>query len=228
MTKRIFWAGDSTVKHNGIDTYPQTGIGQAFYLYARPEIIICNHAENGRSSKSFIEEGRLEEINQYIGEEDFLFIQFGHNDEKEDEERHTDPFTSYIDNLKKYIEVARDHNAYPVLITPLYRRLFTNGGILEEKVHLSYPAAMIALADEMNIPCVDLCELSRQLLLETGDEQSLKWFMNLKQGEFDNYPEGLEDNTHLRVEGAIVMAGLVAEELKALGGIYSRLVLDEV
>jgi len=228
MANRIFWAGDSTVKHNHIDTYPQTGIGQVFNLYTKPEIIICNHAENGRSTKSFIEEGRLEEINQLIGEEDFLFIQFGHNDEKEDEERHTDPFTSYIDNLKKYIKAARDHHAYPVLITPLYRRLFTKEGILEENVHLRYPAAMIALADEMNIPCLDLCERSRELLSETGAEQSVKWFMNLKQGECDNYPEGLEDNTHLRVEGAVVMAGLVARELKALGGIYSCLVLEEV
>ena len=76
---RIFWAADSTVQTNDITTYPQTGIGQVFSLYTRDGVIVSNHAKNGRSTKSFMDEGRLDAIGRQIGEGDFLFIQFGHN-----------------------------------------------------------------------------------------------------------------------------------------------------
>lgn len=78
----IYWAGDSTVQYNSILTYPQTGIGQVFHLFVRPEVRIENHAKNGRSTKSFLDEGRFSVICDRIEEGDFLFIQFGHNDEK--------------------------------------------------------------------------------------------------------------------------------------------------
>lgn len=225
MSRHIFWAGDSTVKHNRIITYPQTGIGQVFNLYLKPEITVCNHAENGRSTKSFLDENRLDAILSAIKKDDFLFIQFGHNDEKEDIERHTEPFFSFQENLKIFIQAARDKGAYPVLITPVYRRLFDEEGKLKELVHMEYPKAMLMLAEEQKVPVIDLCESSRQLLLETGDEESRKWFMNFGPSEYKNYPEGLTDNTHLRYEGAITMAGLVADGLKKLGGIYEDLLL---
>ena len=73
----IFWAGDSTVQYNGIMTYPQTGIGQVFHLFLKPDVKVENHAKNGRSTKSFIDESRLPAIYDKISEGDFLFIQFG-------------------------------------------------------------------------------------------------------------------------------------------------------
>lgn len=225
MANRIFWAGDSTVKHNRINTYPQTGIGQVMNLYLKPEIEICNHAENGRSTKSFINEKRLDKIDELIGEGDYLFIQFGHNDQKEDSERHTEPFFDFQENLLKYIMIAKNHRAYPVLITSLYRRFFSEGKLLDN-VHLDYPKAMIELGQRMEVPVIDLCEKSRRLFEITGDTNSMSWFMNLKENQFKNYPEGLEDNTHLRYEGAVVMAGLIAEGLKELGGIYKELLID--
>lgn len=225
MANRIFWAGDSTVKHNRIITYPQTGIGQVMNLYLKPEIEVCNYAENGRSTKSFINETRLDKIDALLGEGDYLFIQFGHNDQKEDSERHTEPFLDYQENLSKFIAIARNHKANPVLITSLYRRIFREGKLLEN-VHLDYPEAMIELGQRLDVPVIDLCEKSKKLMELTGDTNSKNWFMNLEVNQFKNYPEGLEDNTHLRYEGAVVMAGLIAEGLKELGGIYPELLID--
>lgn len=117
---KIFWAGDSTVQTNDYTTYPQSGIGQAFSIYVRREYTVENHARNGRSTKSFIDEGRLDAIERQLSPGDFLFIQFGHNDEKsQDETRYTEPHGSFIDNLGCMIRAAEAHGAYPVLITPL-------------------------------------------------------------------------------------------------------------
>lgn len=222
--KRIFWAGDSTVATNKISTFPQTGIGQVFYLYLKDNIEVCNFARNGRSSKSFIDEGLLDEIREQMRSNDFLFIQFGHNDEKKDKERRTEAFSTYEEYLMKYIHAARCVNAYPVLITSVYRRLFDENGNIKDKVHLDYPDSMISLAKRENIPCIDLCDMSKKLLQETGDEASKKWFMNIKCGEYENYKEGLKDNTHLKYEGAVKMAGFIAEKLKEFGGVYKDLI----
>ena len=227
MAARIYYAADSTVAQNTIYSYPQTGIGQALPLYLKKEHIVQNHAINGRSTKSFIDESRLAAIYNDLREGDFLFIQFGHNDEKkEDSTRYCDPFGDYQVNLEKFINVARNRKAHPILITSLYRRLFDENGVLTEGTHGDYPKAMKQLGERLQVPVIDLCELSRRLLLETGDEDSKKWFMNFPAGLYDNYPDGKTDNTHLRYEGAIKFAGIIAEELKKLGGIYADLLLE--
>ncbi|MGB8454725.1 MAG: rhamnogalacturonan acetylesterase [Anaerocolumna sp.] len=225
---RIFWAGDSTVKTNKITTYPQTGIGQALYLYLKDEYEVCNFAENGRSTKSFMDEGRLDAIDKRIGKEDFFFIQFGHNDEKiEDKARYTD-IPAYQSNLKKYVDVARKQEAYPVLITPLYRRCFGEDGSLKPQIHLGYPEACKQVAGDLDVPLIDLCESSRLLIQEAGDIQSQKWFMHIPANTYSTYPEGLTDNTHLQYSGAVVMAGLIADGLRKLGGRYSELLLESI
>jgi beta-xylosidase/lysophospholipase L1-like esterase len=224
---RILWAGDSTVKQNDITTYPQTGIGQVMHLYLKKDVTILNYAENGRSTKSFIDEGRLEQIDCIIQPNDFLLIQFGHNDQKlEDPSRYTKAFGEYQTNLQLFLDTALHHCAHPVLVTPLYRRYFDEADQIKKDVHFDYPTAMKALALEQGIPIIDLCEASKALLARTGDEPSKRWFMHLKSGEFENYPDGITDNTHLRYDGAVVMAGLVAEGLARLGGIYSELLLQ--
>ena len=191
MAVKVFWAGDSTVKQNYFMSFPQTGIGQAYGLYLKRTVKIENFAENGRSTKSFIEEGRLEYIDREISKGDFLYIQFGHNDEKPDVERHTDSFGSYQDNLRKFVEVARKHEAYPLFITPLYRRQFEEDRkTLKEAVHLDYPDAMIALAKELDVPVVDLCALSKAKIEEAGYEASKKWFVHVPAGVYPNFPEG--------------------------------------
>jgi len=224
MKKRIFWAGDSTVAQNRINSYPQTGIGQVMELYLKEGITVHNFAKNGRSTKSFINEGLLDNIEKELQKGDFLFIQFGHNDQKDDEERNTKPFSTYQEYLSKYIGIAEKYGAYPVLITSLYRRIFSESGQIEDNVHFDYPDAMKQLAEKLNVPVIDLCEKSKELFKKTGDEDSKKWFMHLKKDEFISHIDGLEDNTHLRYEGAVTMAGLVAQGLEELGGIYGELI----
>lgn len=227
MSTRIYYASDSTVAQKTFFAYPETGIGQALPLFLKQDCRIQNYAVNGRSTKSFIDESRLAAIYNDIREGDFLFIQFGHNDEKiQDPARYTEAFGDYQVNLEKFINVARNRKAHPVLLTPLYRRQFDETGTLKEGSHGDYPEAMKQLGAKLDVPVIDLCELSRQLLIKTGDEASKKWFMNFPAGLYDNFPEGKEDNTHLRPEGALRFAKLIAGELKKLGGIYADLLVD--
>lgn len=227
MATRIFWAGDSTVKQNYYMSFPQTGIGQAYGLFLKKNIKIENFAENGRSTKSFIDEGRLDYIDKAIKEGDFLYIQFGHNDEKPDEARHTDSFTSYQDNLRKFVEVARRHKAYPLFITSLYRRLFNDDKkTLVEGTHKDYPQAMIALAGELNVPVVDLCSLSRKKIEEAGYETTKQWFLHVPAGVYPNFPDGKEDNSHLKYEGAYVFSHIIADEVKKIGGVYADVLVN--
>lgn len=222
----IFWASDSTVAYNSIKTYPQTGMGQVLNLFLKPSIKIENHAKNGRSTKSFIDENLLMPIYFNIKENDFLFIQFGHNDEKKsDPNRYTDPQTTYKENLKKYINVATNKKAFPLLITPLERRWFKDGKLLTSD-HGPYVKAMKEIAKEENVPLIDLFSLSRKLIEDLGDNNSKKLFMQLKINEFKNFPNGIDDNTHLRYEGAIVFAQIIAEELAKLKAPYKDLLLE--
>lgn len=224
---KIFWAADSTVQNNDVTTYPQTGIGQVFSMYVREGVFILNYAKNGRSTKSFIDEGRLDAIEREIGEGDFLFIQFGHNDEKKyDPTRYTEPFSDYIENLEKFIDVAEKHGAKPVLITPIERRIFDKNGKLEESKHTDYVAAMKQTAQKNNVPVIDLFTMSREALERTGEEQSRRWHMFFDAGIYENYSEGSDDNTHLRYEGALMYAGFVAKGLCGLGDGYADLIVD--
>ncbi len=225
----IYWAGDSTVQTNNITTYPQTGIGQVFYLYVKPEVKIDNHAKNGRSTKSFIDEFRMPAIYDRITEGDFLFIQFGHNDEKiQDPDRYTEPFSDFMVNLEKFVNVARNKKAFPVLITPLERRCFEEDGSLGPGAHSDYVEAMKQTAENLNVPLIDLYTMSREKLREAGLEKSKDWYMHLPAGKYPSYPEGLVDNTHLKHEGAVVYAGCIARGLKELGGIYEALLADGI
>lgn len=226
--RKIFWAADSTVQTNNALTYPQTGIGQAFSLYIKDDVMVVNHAKNGRSTKSFIDEGRLKAIDESIGEGDFLFIQFGHNDEKiEDPTRYTEPFSSYMENLETFINVAKNHGAYPVLITPLERRCFVDDKHLGLGAHSDYVAGMKQTAEKCNVPLVDLYSMSRAELKKAGELGSRKWYMYFDKNEYANYPEGKTDNTHLRYDGAVMFAGLIAKGLEELGGIYQDILIDE-
>lgn len=208
---KIFYAGDSTVTYNKIDSYPQTGLSQGMLRYLRDEVWMRPFGFNGRSTKSFIDEGHLAEIDEEIQAGDFLLIQFGHNDEKDDPARHTDPETSYQENLKRMIDVARSHGAYPVLITSIARRLFAEDGSYLAGSHGAYPAAVKALAAREQVPVVDLCSITERYLEQVGDLASKGWFM---------WPK---DNTHLKPEGAVLFAGFLCDALEALGEPYKEL-----
>lgn len=222
----IFWAGDSTVKQNSIATFPQTGIGQAFTRFIRREgVRVENHAENGRSTKSFMDEGRLAPIYDRIKKGDFLFVQFGHNDEKiNDPARYTDPATSFQENLAKFANVARNKGATPLFITPVTR--FHTGAATEEYRHVRWAEAVRVAGARLGVAVIDLTSLSERLMLAT-ENASTTFYMNLPAGLYPHFPSGQKDNTHLQPAGALAYAGLIARELRRLGGAYAALLCDE-
>lgn len=223
----IYWAGDSTVQYNSILTYPQTGIGQMLHLFLKPSVCVCNHAVNGRSTKSFIDQGRLAVIAEKMQAGDFLFIQFGHNDEKkEDPLRYTEPFGTFQDNLTAYVNTARSKGAYPVLITPIERRCFDEKGVLGPGEHGDYVKAMKQTAEKLQVPCIDLYTRSRELLCEVGPEGAKKYYISVEPDIYPNFPDGMDDRTHLCTLGALRYASYIAEGLKELGGVYRELVLE--
>ncbi len=219
--RRIFWASDSTVKTNFYTSYPQTGIGQAFDRFVKQNVLIYNHAENARSTRTFLMEGRLGRIEEEISRGDFLFIQFGHNDEnKADPRRYTEPDGEFYTNLSIYADTARKYGAYPVFITPLEKREFGEDGRLKESIHKNYYEAIVRAAGEYKVPLVDLCRMSRERLEEAGPAATRSWFMNLEPGIYEAYPDGKEDDVHLQYQGAFEFAKLIAKGLKELSGIY--------
>ncbi len=225
--KYIFYASDSTVAQKTHLVYPETGIGQMLPLYLSPDVKLVNHAINGRSTKSFMDQGRLKRIDLEIGKGDFLFIQFGHNDEKsQDPLRYTDPFTSFKDNLKTFINVARKHKAIPVLISPIERRGFDENGILIYS-HGNYVRAMKDVAEEEDVAFIDMTYKTGMAIEAAGQEISRQWYMNFDAGVWDNFPEGKADNTHLTFTGARLYAKMLAEELEKLGGEYADILLKE-
>ena len=210
----IFIAGDSTASSYPIERAPQAGWGQVLHHFFTDEITIVNEAASGRSSKSFILEKRLTKINELIKENDYLFIQFGHNDAKTDE-RFTDPFTDFKYYLKQYIHVANRHKATPILLTPVQRRSFDVNGNLHE-THGDYPKAIIQLGKEENVPVIDLGKRSKVYFENIGTENTKKIFLWLDQGEHSNYPNGLQDNTHFSENGALEVTRLIVEGIREL------------
>lgn len=227
--KKIYWVGDSTVQTNDITTYPQTGIGQVFSLFLREDVCVVNHAKNGRSTKSFLDEERFLPVKENMQEGDFLFIQFGHNDEKkEDPLRYTDPRSTFRENLRFFIRSAREKGAVPVLITPLERRCFEEDGSLGEGAHGAYADAVRQTAEQEKTALIDLHSMSRNALRCAGEKKSRDWYMNLEPGCYTSCPEGKTDNTHLKQEGAVLFAAMIAGSMKKLGGIYGEVLLPEI
>lgn len=195
---------------------PRAGWGEMLGDWFDDKVIVKNRAASGRSAKSFIEEGRLDRILHELKQGDYLFIQFGHNDEKaNDPERYTEPFASYQAYLKQYIDGARVKGAIPVLITPVERRRFSADGRALNS-HGLYPAAMKALGEREHVPVIDLTAKSRQRFEQLGPEQTKRLFLWLEPGEHRNYPNGIKDNTHFHRRGAKEIARLVAEGIVEL------------
>ncbi|MFI9343527.1 rhamnogalacturonan acetylesterase [Streptomyces sp. NPDC052773] len=202
--RTIYIAGDSTAAQKYADAAPETGWGMAFPFFLRKDLPVANHAVNGRSSKSFVDEGRLDVILGEIRPGDVLIVQFAHNDEKSgDPARYTEPWTTYQDHLRLYVDGARARGARPVLATAVERRRFDAEGRALPS-HGEYPAAMRALAREEGVALLDVQALSLALWQELGGEESKKYF---------NWTATEQDNTHFNPPGAIAVARLVVREL---------------
>ena len=206
----VFLAGDSTVVDSGRE--PWSGWGQMLPRFFSEDIAVANHAESGRSLRSFRSEGRLEKVLSTIKPGDYLFIQFGHNDMKEKGEG-VGPFTSYAEDLKSYIAAARERGATPVLVTAMHRRRFDDHGKVQNTLG-DYPEAVRRVATAEKVPLIDLHAMSGTLYEALGPEASARAFVHYPANTFPGQAEPLKDNSHHNPYGAYQLARCVVEGIR--------------
>ena len=210
----VYLAGDSTVAEKLAEKRPETGWGELLQGHFKEgKVRVENHARNGRSTRTFIEERRWQAIIDKLKKGDYVFIQFGHNDQsKEKVERYTSP-EAYRANLVRFIRDVREKKAIPVLLTPVMRRRFNEQGEFYDS-HGEYPDLVRAVAEENRVPLIDLHRKSERVIKQYGVEGSKPLFLWLKPEENPNYPMGVQDNTHFSPQGAEIITGLVVEGIR--------------
>ncbi len=231
----VFMIGDSTMANKSITGgKPERGWGHVLGGFLTEDIIVDNHAVNGRSSKSFIDEGRWDKVLSRIKPGDYVVIQFGHNDEKPNPDRHTDPGTTFDANLSRFVNEARERGANPILMNAIVRRNFIapkdptvsedarpDASKSKEKVegdtlydtHGTYLDSPRNVAKKLNVPFVDANKITHELVQGLGREESKKLFMWVEPNTVPAVPKGSVDNTHLNVYGARVVAGLLVDAM---------------
>ena len=234
----IFVIGDSTAANKDLSKgKTERGWAQMLQMYFDSTMIrVDNHAVNGRSSKSFINEGRWDRVVSLIKPGDYVIIQFGHNDEKPKADRHTDPGSTFDYNLAKFVRETRERGGIPVLMNCVVRRnffvnapendddeklrtqTFKDGVKMVEgdsliDTHGLYRVAPRDVAQRMNCYFVDANKITHDLEQGLGTEASKKLHMWYRPGEEPTEPKGKQDNTHYNIHGATVVAGLLADAL---------------
>ena len=219
----IWMIGDSTMSIKEKKTYPETGWGMPFVYFWDSTVTIENLAKNGRSTSSFRNEGLWQIVLDKAGEGDYVFIQFGHNDEVSTKKTYTTE-TEFKNNLRQYVSEARSKKAIPILLTPMARRKFDVAGKIEG-THDVYSQIVRDVAKEEKVVLFDMDKITQQLYQQFGVENSKLLFMQLKPGEHPNYPEGRDDNTHFNELGARLIAQLVLTEIRSqIPGLAERIV----
>lgn len=210
---KIWLVGDSTIAIKEVKAWPETGWGMPFAHFFDSTITIDNRAKNGRSTKSFIDEGLWKQVNDNLQEGDYVFIQFGHNDEgKVKVGRYTTP-DEFKTNLTRYVNESRNKKAIPVLITPVARRTFDSVGNIKES-HPVYTDVVRSVAKHLEVPLIDLNEKSKALYQQMGPDASRYLFNYLQPGVHPNYPDGKKDDTHFNELGARKIAQIVLAEIR--------------
>ena len=210
----IWMIGDSTMSIKEKKAYPETGWGMPFVYFWDSTVTIENLAKNGRSTSSFRNEGLWQIVLDKATEGDYVFIQFGHNDEVSTKKTYTTE-TEFKKNLKQYVAEARGKKAIPILLTPMARRKFDANGKIEG-THDVYSQIVRDVAKEEKVFLFDMDKITQQLYQQFGVENSKLLFMQLKPSEHPNYPDGRDDNTHFNELGARLNAQLVLSEIRSL------------
>lgn len=234
----VFMIGDSTMANKPLkDENQERGWGQMLPMMLQGKIRVDNHAVNGRSSRSFINEGRWDKVIELIRPGDYLVIEFGHNDEKPGEKRHTDPGSTFDENLRMFAQKALEKGATPILMNSIVRRNFpaniaekaedrddnppsatgptknaVEGDILVD-THGAYLISPRTVAEELGTPFVDLNALTHCLVQSLGREKSKELFMWIPANTYKFCPDGKIDNTHLNIYGGKVVAAIAAKAI---------------
>ena len=227
--KTVYTIGDSTMADKqDPDNNPEHGWGQLLPELMTNEIRIENHAVNGRSSRSFIDEGKWQVVLDKLKAGDYVLIQFGHNDQKiKDASRYTNPFTQYRYNLERFVTESRAKGATPILLTSIVRRRFNESGTLED-THGAYPLVVRMVADAMEAPFVDLQYLTERLEIAYGAEKSKELHLHFEPNEIDYFIKGKHDDTHLSRKGAKLVASLALQDIAKLDLGLNRYILPSV
>ena len=210
----VYLIGDSTMADKEVIAYPETGWGMPFHYFFDSTITVDNRAKNGRSTRTFIEEGRWQPVAENLNEGDYVLIQFGHNDEVPTKRSYTTP-EQFTANLIKFVTDSRSKNAIPVLITPVARRKFDSTGQVEE-THAVYTQLVKDVAKKYDVPLIDLDKESQELIQKFGPDDSKYLHNYLDPGENPHYPEGHADDTHFSELGARRMAEIVLHDIEKL------------
>lgn len=205
----VFLAGDSTVTDQAHGPY--FGWGQMLPRFFKPNVAFSNHAQSGLALHSFEGQRRLKKLLSLMQKGDYLFIQFGHNDQK-DKTPGAGPFTSYKANLKKYVAAAREKYGIPVLVTPMERRRWL--GTEQQTTLHDYAEAVRQVAAEEKVPVIDLHAMSLKLYAALGPEASKKAFVHYPANTFPDQPKALSDDTHHNAYGGYELARCLVEGIR--------------
>ncbi|MDF1570544.1 MAG: rhamnogalacturonan acetylesterase [Bacteroidales bacterium] len=210
----LYLAGNSTVTDQ--DREPWASWGQMITTYFDSRVAVANFAESGESLASFKSSRRLEKTLTLIQPGDYLLIEFGHNDQKRSGDG-IGPWTTFTDLLTEFVTAAREKGAQPVLITPTQRRSFNDSGKISP-THGDYPAAMRKVAEALQVPLIDLNEMTKTLYEAWGPETSKKAFVHYPAGTFPGQEKELKDNTHFNAFGAneialCILSGIMEQEI---------------
>jgi len=211
---KIFIAGDSTASIKETKAFPETGWGMPFVYFWDSTVTVVNKAKNGRSTKSFRNEGLWKQIMDESSEGDYVFIQFGHNDEVPTKSNATTEI-EFRNNLTMFVTEAKSKKLNSVLLTPVARRKFDSLGKIVG-THDVYSQIVREVAAKENVPLIDMDKKGQELYQQMGVENSKLLFLQLKPGEHPNHPDGKEDNTHFNELGARKIAQIVLAEIRAL------------
>ena len=211
----IFIAGDSTAQTYKEEAGLIRGWGQMLENHFDGPVKVANHAIGGRSTKTFINEGRWEKLLAEVQPGDYVFIQFGHNDASSRPERHAS-HEEYEANLIRFVSEARAKKAIPVLLTSVVMRTFKNGALVDDRLK-AYPALTRKVAEKYEVPLIDIHLKTRDFILLLGDSASIPYYRWVEPGVDPAKPEGLKDDTHMMEKGATQVASFVAEGIKKLG-----------
>ena len=210
----IFTIGDSTMATKNLKKQnPERGWGHVLPGFFSEDVRIHNHAVNGRSTKTFLSEGRWQNVLDSLQPGDYVFIQFGHNDASNKGERATVAGGDFDDNLRRYIRESREKGAIPVLFTPIARRKFDHGTLVD--THGKYVDCVRNVAREQGVICIDHNAVTSDWLRALGDDPSKPYFMHIPEGVNPLHPDGRKDNTHLNVRGARVVAAMAVDSIEA-------------
>lgn len=223
----IFMAGDSTMALKLLyknvwdsiagdsvsEVFPERGWGQLLPEFFNQNIVIEDYAQNGRSSRTFIEQGWWQKILDNVQARDYVVIQFGHNDSAEDRPDRYTPPKQYVENLTRFVDEVKAKGATPIVCTSVVRRRFDSKGVFQDS-HGEYVELARQVAQDKNVLLIDMYEKSKELLIDLGKDQSASLFLHIEAGENKIFPQGKTDNTHFKETGARIMASLFVEGLK--------------